>query len=98
METILKDVFTIYMAGIAMVGATILLFMVVQTKTQENAGGLTDIYLASGTYRKSFYSVMCAPSCVSIAEMGDKHRRIHHHVSWNNCAPKILNEKWKKEG
>lgn len=49
----------------------------------------------SGTYVKSFYSVIFAPSCVSIAMMGDKHKRIHHNISWDNCVPKILNEKYK---
>lgn len=67
-----------------------------QLQTQSNAGGLTDIYLNLGTYVKSFYSVMYAPSCVKVASMGDKHLRIHHSIAWENCVPKILNEKWKK--
>ncbi|MBO7686902.1 MAG: hypothetical protein J6V72_10995 [Kiritimatiellae bacterium] len=78
--------------------------MIVQMVTQTNSGGLTDIYLQDGTYVKSFYSVMCAPSCVKISMLhgGTKdtaqHWRIHHHVKWNNCAPKILSEKWRKRG
>lgn len=67
-----------------------------QLQTQSNAGGLTDIYLNLGTYVKSFYSVMYAPSCVKVASMGDKYLRIHHAISWENCTPKILNEKWRK--
>ena len=67
-----------------------------QTDTQQNTGGLTDIYLDLGTYIKSFYTVICSPSCVRVTSMGVNHRRIHHKIKWNNAVPKILNEKWKK--
>lgn len=70
--------------------------MIVQTITQKNKGGLTDIYLETGTYTKSFYSVMYSPSCVKVAAMGSKHKRVHHKINWNACAPKILSEKWRK--
>lgn len=65
--------------------------------TQKMKGGMTDAYQDNGTYRKSFYSVLCCPSFVKIAAMGIKSFRIHHKINWNNCAPKILNEKWKKK-
>ena len=71
-------------------------FMLNQGQTQKNKGGLTEIYLDSGTYVKSFYSVMYSPSCVKVAAMGDKHMRMHHRVNWDCCTPKILNERWKK--
>lgn len=67
-----------------------------QPTTQSQKGGMTEQYIDSGTYLKSFYSVMYAPSCVSIGMMGDKHKRIHHKVSWNNCTPKIISSKYKK--
>jgi hypothetical protein len=67
-----------------------------QQQTQKSGGGMTELYLASGTYVKSFYSVMHAPSCVKISLMGSTHKRIHHQVSWNNAAVKILHEKHKK--
>lgn len=70
---------------------------VVQKSTQSNAGGLTTAYLDTGTYRKSFYSVMFCPSCVKVGVMGDKHMRMHHHVDWRRCVPKILNEQYRKE-
>lgn len=70
--------------------------MITQIQTQSNKGGMTDVYLASGTYLKSFYSVMYCPSCVKVSVMGDKHKRIHHRVIWNNCVPKIISEEWKK--
>lgn len=68
-----------------------------QLQTQSNAGGLTDIYLANGTYVKSFYSVIHQPQCAKISTMGNKFRRIHHKILWDKCTPKILNEKWKKK-
>ena len=75
---------------------TITDFMLNQLQTQSNKGGMTDVYLASGTYLKSFYSVMYSPSCVKVAIMNTENKRIHHKVNWNNCSPKILNERWKK--
>ena len=67
-----------------------------QTATQQNKGGLTDIYLDQGSYLKSFYSVLYSPSCVKVSMMGLSFRRLHHRVSWNNAAPKIIDKKYKK--
>lgn len=71
--------------------------MIKQTQTQKTAGGMTDVYLDSGTYVKSFYTVMYSPSCVSIREMGAQHRRLHHHVNWQTCVPRIINPDRKKQ-
>ena len=70
--------------------------MLVQVATQKNKGGMTETYQASGTYVKSFYAVMMAPSAVKISTIGVTHHRFHHHINWNNVAPKILNESHKK--
>jgi hypothetical protein len=67
-----------------------------QIETQSNSGGLTEIYLDLGTYCKSFYSVMYAPSCVKVNAMGVNSRRIHHRVNWNAAVPKIINQSHKK--
>ncbi|MEM0567607.1 hypothetical protein [Salmonella enterica] len=67
-----------------------------QKQTQKNSGGMTELYLDSGTYVKSFYSVMYAPSCVKIGLMGATHKRLHHQVTWNNAAVKIIHERYKK--
>lgn len=67
-----------------------------QVTTQQTEGGMTDLYLDSGTYIKSFYSVMYAPSCVKISLMGLRHRRVHHQVSWDNAAVKIIPERYRK--
>lgn len=71
--------------------------MINQGTTQANTGGMTDVYLDSGTYVKSFFTIITAPSCTRISTMGNKFRRIHHKILWNNCCPKIINQKYKKE-
>lgn len=67
-----------------------------QRQTQSNKSGMTDVYLDGGTYIKSFYSVMYAPSAVKVSLMGDKNMRLHHQVSWRNTTPMILSEDYKK--
>lgn len=67
-----------------------------QQLTQQNKGGLTDIYLEQGTYVKSFYTVIASPSNVKVRSMGWKNKRLHHNVAWNYVAPKIINERYKK--
>jgi hypothetical protein len=70
-----------------------------QMPTQTQAGGITEAYLDVGTYVKSFFTVMFAPSCTKIGEFGD-HRspqyRIHHDINWERCAVKLLHEKHRK--
>ena len=78
---------------------TVIQAQLVQMQTQANAGGMSDIYLDSGTYVKSFYTVMYAPSCVRVGTMGDPRGgrvRVHHKINWHHCAPKILREEWRK--
>lgn len=66
-----------------------------QKATQTNGGGMTDFYLDAGTYVKSFYSVMYAPSCVTVAAMG-LNKRLHHSVAWKHTAPLIVSERLMK--
>lgn len=67
-----------------------------QEKTQKSTGGLTESYRKYGTYVKSFYTVMFAPTCAFVKDMGCTDRRIHHAIKYDTCAPKILAEKWRK--
>lgn len=69
---------------------------ITQKETQSNAGGLTEIYLELGTYVKSFYSVIAAPSCIKVAAMGATSMRLHHSVTWKNAVPKIIRDIYKK--
>lgn len=71
---------------------------VIQIPTQSLDGGMTESYLESGTYVKTFYSVMAMPSCIKVGMMYSKHKRIHHRINWECCVPKILNEKYRKKG
>ena len=74
---------------------TVLQAQLKQLQTQINKGGMTEIYLDQGTYVKSFYSVMYAPSCVQVGEMGDPRSeasRMHHVINWHKAVPLILRE------
>ena len=75
---------------------TILNISITQRTTQQEKGGLTDVYLEYGTYVKSFFSVMYNPSSVKVSTFETKNNRIHHRVNWNNAVPKIIEEKHKK--
>lgn len=69
-----------------------------QKQTQSNDGGMSQLYLESGTYVKTFYSVMYAPSCVKVSTLSDPRSgqtRMHHKINWHNTAPKILREEWR---
>lgn len=73
---------------------------ITQPITQSAQGGMTEVYKDSGTYVKSFYSVIGSPQAVRVENMGGngsntKHR-IHHRVEKRFCYPMILDEKWKK--
>lgn len=71
--------------------------MINQLPSQSNAGGMTEMYLDTGTYVKSFYTIIYSPQAVTIGTMGQTARRLHHKVTWNHTAPKILNERYRKE-
>jgi hypothetical protein len=67
-----------------------------QGETQNNDGGMTELYKIEGTYIKSFYTVMYAPSCTNIILMHSHHRRIHHRINWPTAVPCIVDEKYRK--
>jgi len=67
-----------------------------QVTTQQQTGGMSELYLDSGTYIKTFYTVMYAPSCVRVSDMGSVHRRLHHRINWSAAVPKIVSEQYRK--
>jgi len=70
---------------------------ITQTMTQQNEGGLTEIYLNLGTYVKSFYSVICHPSGATVNLMtGGDGKRLHHRIDWIRTTPMILSETVRK--
>ena len=78
---------------------TVMQAKIVQAQTQSSSGGMTETYLDSGTYVKSFYTVMYAPSCAKVGAMGDPRSgsyRMHHDINWHKAAPKILRETHRK--
>jgi len=70
--------------------------MLVQVQTQASAGGMTEAYKASGTYVKSFFSVMFLPSAVTVTQMGTANPRLHHNVEWDVAVPKIVREELQR--
>lgn len=74
---------------------TLMKVQITQPTTQQNKGGMTDVYLSSGTWVKSFYTVMMCPSAVKVRRMG-KYTRYHHKIYGNNVYPKILSHVWQK--
>lgn len=66
-----------------------------QAQTQATSGGMSEAYLASGTYVKSFYTVMIGPS-YAITTITASMKRLHHKINWNNASPKILDDSHKK--
>lgn len=69
--------------------------MLVQTQTQSASGGMTDIYVDSGTYVKSFYSVIANPAAAKVSVLCDysantPRPRFHHNCTQNHYAPKII--------
>lgn len=71
---------------------TIMNLQLDQTDTQKTVGGMTEAYIDMGTYVKSFYTVMVAPSCTHINQFFTKYMRLHHRINPNTAYPKIIRE------
>jgi hypothetical protein len=76
---------------------TIPFFSLNQASTQQSSGGMSDAYLESGTYQKSFYTVMLCPSAVKVSMLNTTNRRIHHKICWRDAVPLILREEIRKQ-
>lgn len=74
--------------------ATIPFCSVTQIESQTLSGGMTESYLAGGTFIKSFYTVMYCPSFATVSMMSN---RMHHRIEWGCAVPCILDEKYKKQ-
>jgi hypothetical protein len=72
------------------------LLSIVQKQTQKTKGGMSETYLESGTYVKSFYSVVYAPHSVKVSMIGTTQRRIHHRINWSTAVPRIVAETERK--
>jgi hypothetical protein len=67
-----------------------------QQATQSQAGGITGMYQRFGTYCKAFTTVMMMPSAVKVSMMQSKFGRLHHSISWAQCVPCIVPERYRK--
>jgi hypothetical protein len=74
---------------------TIMLIRINQQQTQSTSGGMTEMYRESGTYVKSFYTVMQAPSSCKISTIPPSFR-IHHSIDWRRAVPVLLPQEHKK--
>jgi hypothetical protein len=92
-----EDVNTyVVLGGRGILFLTTMQVAIMQARTQKSKGGMTELYLDQGTYRKSFYPVMYAPSCVKISQTGYVHRRIHHRIMWEDAVPCIVSERYRR--
>lgn len=71
------------------------LIQIEQTATQQAAGGLTDIYRDSGTYQKSFYTLLASPSSTKVMYLRSV-GRVHHVIDGDAAYPKFISEKHKR--
>lgn len=68
-----------------------------QAQTQLSSGGMTELYNATGTYTKTFFTIICNPASVKVCTVGVRHPRIHHRINWETSVPKIISSRYKKE-
>lgn len=69
-----------------------------QMPPQSMEGGMTDAYKESGKYTQAFYPVMSMPSSIKICFVPKSVDKIRPQVNWETCIPKIIHERWRKEG
>lgn len=70
-------------------------FISVETPpTQQDNGGLTEMYKTLGTVRKTAYLILVAPNAALLAI---RFQRYHHIVKWDKLIAKIIDPKWRRE-
>jgi hypothetical protein len=71
-----------------------------QKETQQQPGGITEMYLRFGTYCKAFTTVMMLPSAVRVSMFRDRRNkpRLHHAINWGRAVPRIVPERYRKAG
>lgn len=63
--------------------------------SQQEVGGLTELYKAEGTVRKTAYAVLANPQAVRLVrEFG----RCHHRVNWGRVVPKLVSDRYCRHG
>jgi hypothetical protein len=64
-------------------------------ETQAEKGGLTEMYKADGTVRKTAYLMLVAPNA---SKLTLRFGRYHHKVDWTKIVPKLIREEHKIKG
>jgi hypothetical protein len=71
---------------------TIPVFSITQKQSQQQSGGITEMYLRFGTFCKAFTTVMMMPGSTKVSMMRSKNPRIHHSINWKATVPCIIRE------
>jgi len=74
---------------------TIPLVSIDQPATQSGKGGMTEAYKLTGTYIKSFHTILMHPSSVKVAMMRTQNIRLHHSFDWKYTMPMIISDVYK---
>lgn len=69
---------------------------VVQAPTQSLGGGMSGEYRDSGTYVKTFYTVITSPACCEVGILASKNVRVHHNVIGEQAFVKVVREDVRK--
>jgi hypothetical protein len=67
-----------------------------QKETQQQSGGITEMYKRFGTYCKAFTTTMMMPSSVKVSMMQSNNPRIHHSIRWATAVPCIVRENFRR--
>ena len=67
-----------------------------QKETQQQKGGLTEMYLRFGTFCKSWTTVMMMPASTKVSMMNTSNPRLHHLINWKATVPCIIRENYSK--
>jgi hypothetical protein len=67
-----------------------------QKESQQQAGGITEMYLRFGTFCKAFTTVMMMPGSTKVSMMNTSNPRIHHLINWKATVPCIVRETHRK--
>ena len=67
-----------------------------QKESQQQAGGITEMYLRFGTFCKAFTTVMMMPGSTKVSMMNTSNPRIHHLINWKATVPCIIREAHRK--
>ncbi len=68
---------------------------IVQTVTQQDSGGMTELYQAFGTYAKSMYLFIAAPSAIHVTFLSVM-KRVHHKLVNKYSFVRVIREEFKK--